>query len=280
MSPIKTFHQFLNEDWVDDSLTVQESDPNGVLTKEQHDFLLEAVSGEWKVNEKGLVDINGYIDLSGGRSYSHRSAMKKLPVKFGVVTGRFSLSGAYELESLEGSPYEVGGDFGIVNCRKITSLEGGPKKVGGDYTCTGCDSLTNLKGAPEVVPGYFSCSECKSLTSLEGAPRKVAFYFTCAFCRKLQSLKGAPEEVGGAFRMYNCLNLNSIEGLPKKIESNSQAKKAETQVMASDCPKLPKGISEFLGDRDLFQRWQDSDLSIEEFLHKKRGTLKGKEFGF
>lgn len=79
----------------------------------------------------------------------------------------FNCSDCYELESLEHSPKEVGGDFDCNDCRKLKSLEGSPKEVGGDFYCLYCDSLTSLEGAPNKIGKNFYCYYCKKMFCTE-----------------------------------------------------------------------------------------------------------------
>jgi hypothetical protein len=47
-----------------------------------------------------------------------------------------------------------------------------------------------------------------------------------------------------------------------------------------DCKSLPADQKHLVEDGSLLKDWLDSGLAIEDFLHNKRGTIKGKEFGF
>ena len=99
------------------------------------------------------------------------------------------------------------------------------------------------------VTGSFDCSNCPSLTTLQGSPRKVTGGFFCYECASLTTLQGSPSEVGGGF-------------------------------VCSNCPRLPPEELDLLKlDRVLFLKWANSGMKIEDFLHRNRGTLKGKKFG-
>ena len=101
----------------------------------------------WSINQDGLVDVNGDVDLSDIK-------LTKLPLKFSIVSGYFDCSG-----------------------NRLTTLEGAPKSVGDNFYCQN-NELTNLKGAPESVGAAFFCYG-NLLTTLEGAPYSVGggFYF-------------------------------------------------------------------------------------------------------
>jgi hypothetical protein len=156
------------------------------------------------VNEDGLVDVEGDVDIS-------ESGIKKIPLKFGKVSGNFNCN-YNNLTNLEGAPSEVGGHF-ICHDNKLTSLEGCPIEVGGDFNCYD-NKLTSLEGCPKEVGGNFICSQ-NNLISLEGAPSRVSGDFTCSF-NKLTSLEGCPREVVGEFSCY-WNQLTSLEGGPSRV---------------------------------------------------------------
>jgi hypothetical protein len=142
----------------------------------------------YTINPDGTVDVDGNVNLFG---------LKKLPIKFGKVSGRFDCSYS-QLTTLEGSPKEVGGWF---NCsyNQLTTLEGAPKVVG-NFDCRN-NQLTTLEGAPKVVGGGFNCYN-NQLTTLEGAPKEVGGNFYCG-SNKLTTLEGSPKVVGDGFDCYN-----------------------------------------------------------------------------
>jgi len=215
----------------------------GELTKEQREWLDSVVLGNWVVNAQGKIDVEGTVFCVDFKQ------MKRLPVKFGKVSGGFNSRDCSSLETLEGSPEEVGDGFSVAWCTSLKTLEGAPKIVKGSFLCYECDSLISLQGAPEKVGKYFYCDNCVRLTTLEGAPREVGDTFNCNECHNLTTLKGAPT-VFKAFR-YEHL------------------------------PKVPQAELDLLElDKKLFIEWLKSDKKPEHFLHQKRGTLKGREFGF
>ena len=83
------------------------------LTKEQIEFLDVVVSGTWKLNSNGEVDVKGWVGMQGMN-------LTEIPVKFGSVWGDF-------------------------NCSKnhLTTLKNAPKSiVGGRFYCSN-NQLTN-----------------------------------------------------------------------------------------------------------------------------------------
>ena len=158
----------------------------------------------YTVNLDGTVDVDGYVNFGFMK-------LKKLPIRFGIVTGDFSCDNN-ELTTLEGSPSRVGGYF-ICNSNELTTLKGGPSEVGGNFWCSN-NSLTSLEGSPSEVGGMFWCGSNKLIT-LKGAPKEVGGDFQCQY-NKLTNLEGSPSKVGGNFFCYNN-ELTSLEGGPKEI---------------------------------------------------------------
>ena len=136
--------------------------------------------------------------------------------KFGEDIKDFDCSGCNNLQSLEGSPKEVGGYFDCSHCNNLQSLNGAPETVNGYFDCSGCNNLQSLEGCPETVIDFY-CYGCINLQSLEGCPEKVGGGFSCSHCNNLQSLNGAPETVNGYFDCSDCDNLQSLNGAPKEV---------------------------------------------------------------
>jgi hypothetical protein len=106
----------------------------------------------YTINSDGTIDVNDNIAL-----FYKLGEVKKLPVKFGKVSGWFSIS-SNGLTTLEGSPNYVGDDFWC-NVNLFTTLEGSPKYVGGDFNCYN-NNLTTLKGIEKCeILGDFYCRD-------------------------------------------------------------------------------------------------------------------------
>ena len=104
----------------------------------------------YTINPDGTVDVDGNVDLGAEPSLL---ISKRLPIKFGKVSGNFSCSDN-QLTSLDGSPTTVGGHFYCSN-NLLTTLEGGPKEVGGNFFCSH-NLLTSLEGCPSEFK-YIYC---------------------------------------------------------------------------------------------------------------------------
>ena len=143
-------------------------------TKVKHDLdKYFKTTGTVKIDPfTGVVDVDGDVVLKRGNT-------KKLPVKFGTVSGYFYCYGK-NLVSLSGSPRHVGGDFDCYD-NQLTSLEGAPNHVGDVFRCV-YNPLTSLEGAPDHVH-MFSCSYSKLLPVL----RLIAYPYV--------TLLGSPSEV-------------------------------------------------------------------------------------
>jgi hypothetical protein len=158
------------------------------LTGVQKRWLNRVVNGSWYIGTGGMVDIEG--DFSSKSTFSDFKG-----IEFGIVSGNFSCYNK-SLNSLKGSPREVGRDFDC-GYNHLVTLEGGPKMVGEDFACNN-NQLKTLKGAPEWVGGVFFCEENR-LENLNGSPRTVRGGFYCED-NNLITLEGAPEKIGGEFR--------------------------------------------------------------------------------
>ena len=150
---IKSFKEFQNL-----YESIGSLDPIKFLTPEQIEWCNKHIEGEWSVNDKGEVTIDGHIKFKD-------KTFERFEVQFADTNYNFDCSG----------------------CTKLTTLEGAPQKVL-TFNCSGCTSLTTLQGAPQEA-ALFNCSGCTSLTSLQGAPQAEK-YFNCVDCPKLD-----PEEV-------------------------------------------------------------------------------------
>jgi hypothetical protein len=209
------------------------------------------------------------------------------------VTADFKLKNCQAITTLEGGPQKVK-HYQIINAKELKSLKGISQEMDGAMVIELCPQLTSLEGLPEHLEGSFnllSCKKVKSLesalkkidgtyrvndsyvTSLEGMPLSVGKSVKLLECHNLKSLEGIATEIGWALEVYECSNLASLKG-PKLIKGN---------VDIFDCSSLNDEEHKLVEgdyDVDLLKSWFQSGISIEDFLHKKRGTLKGKEFGF
>jgi hypothetical protein len=147
------------------------------------------VMGKVSIKPDGTVDVSGNVEFMGKTKFT------QLPVKFGTVTGSFTVIGE-GLTTLEGCPTQVGGTFKCMS-NNLTSLAHGPTHVGGSYLC-GNNKLTNLAHAPTHVPRVFNCAN-NQLTDLQHAPVQVGD-ISCQL-NPLKSLIGAPEHVEGQWTL-------------------------------------------------------------------------------
>ena len=116
-----------------------------ITPKESEDrdkkLVVEAIKeGQCKQNADGTWDCEGSVDLQGLN-------LKVLFVKFGVVKGNFYCFDN-SLQTLEGSPKEVGGGFYCYN-NKLQTLKGSPKEVDGNFYCNH-NKLQTLEGIGKV----------------------------------------------------------------------------------------------------------------------------------
>lgn len=117
------------------------------------------VTGPWRVNDQGQVDVDGSVSL---REHPDGS-WPEIPVPFGVVTGRFE-AWHVGLRSLKNSPRTVHGSV-VVNHNLLKSLAHAPDLIRGDFLAAENGHLTQLDCANCVVMGDLDVQEC-NLTSL------------------------------------------------------------------------------------------------------------------
>lgn len=137
-----------------------------------------------KINEDGSIDIDDSVFLNG-------SEIKKIPFKFGKVSGNFECYG----------------------CR-LTSLEGSPREVGGDFKCNN-NRLVNLKYSPIEVGRNFDCSD-NNLKSVEGMSVEIGGNFYCYYNINLRELNSISNINGKVFSDKN-LDTSKFGGYYKEI---------------------------------------------------------------
>jgi hypothetical protein len=140
-------------------------------------------------------------------------------------------------------------------------------KVTSSFRCDNNLRLTSLKGAPITVGYEFYCYKT-GITSLEGAPVKVGYDFYCDKCPNLVTLRGTLEEVSGELFCYDNPKLASLMGAPYKVGN----------YVIYKCPLLPKNET-YIDELELTNQWLESKLSAEDFLEKKKGTIRGRKYG-
>lgn len=135
---------------------------------------------KYEINNDGSINVDGNVNIRYDR-------YDKLPIKFNIVTGNFSIY-RLQLKTLEGSPKEVGGYFDCAG-NELTSLEGAPVKVGKDFICNN-NKITTMEFCPKEIGGNINCRS-GNLVTLEGCPEKIGGTF-CATDNKLTTLLGLP----------------------------------------------------------------------------------------
>lgn len=165
---------------------------------------------DFTISESGVVDVNGSVDMD-------IDDIKKLPVKFGRVTGDFIVAGS-ELETLEGCPQVVGRSFDCTHTL-IKSFVGGPQQVGRSYIAVNCDNLESLEGLPRVVPGRLDLSGKTKLQTLEGISEEIGQLWlpesiSCHNIHKMvKKVRTAVIIEAGVNTMTHMLGILLIEGL-------------------------------------------------------------------
>jgi DNA-directed RNA polymerase subunit RPC12/RpoP len=251
---------------------------------------------------------DGTVDVGGNVHFGENSNISEIPIKFGKVTGYFSLNSCKNLTSLKNSPHYVGSNFVCADCKNLESLEGGPTVVDGNYFVEQCPKLTSLKGCPPVtggslklgvggsfycgfnpglktleggpkeVRGEFICSSNDSLTTLEGGPTIVKWGYDCSKCQNLVSLKGAPEKTGLYFNCNECISLTSLEHAPSEIVSSFNCSKCHKLESLIHLPKSIKGTLHIndLNVRNYLTIFKTKGIKMIECSNKEIETIINK----
>lgn len=166
MKYIKLYESYINED----NSTWRSALRKSLLIKYRPEDLLDILGIEnYTINDDESVDVNGDVNirdnLIGEKLPFWKFRVKKLPIKFGKVTGNFNCDDGY-LETLEGCPNYVGGMFKCSN-NKLINLKGSPSDVGGHYYCNN-NNLKSLDGSMSLeIGGSFHCYNNPNLKSLD-----------------------------------------------------------------------------------------------------------------
>ncbi len=134
--------------------------------------------------KKYWVNVDGDVDLRNRQ-------IDSIAVDFKRVSGSFDVSYNMAIESLEGSPLEVGKNFLCSNAG-LSSLKGSPLKVGGLFNCAN-NLLPNFIGGPKSVAAAYH-AEDNRITSLKGLPLKEVWHLSVAH-NLLTSLEHCPKVV-------------------------------------------------------------------------------------
>lgn len=162
------------------------------------------------------INSNGEVDFGLSLYLVLRDSTKKIPFKFGTISGDFRVkritNDISKIDTLEGFPHTVEGSLSLNNF-DLTSLEGCPRWVGHEFLMTTIRKLPNMIGCPNHI-GSLSIQN-SSITSLEGCPETING--NCIIMgNKIANLVGGPIMVQGDYKIKSN-KLTSIEGLPKVI---------------------------------------------------------------
>ncbi len=142
------------------------------------------IEGLVEIDREGLVTVKNDV-------YMDTIKLDSLRVKFKKVSGNFIII-----------PIQTVEEGGALQRGRLTSLEGCPFEVGGDFDCT-ANSLTSLVGGPQVVGRDYFCLD-NLLTSLKGIAPKIDILN--ASNNLLTDLKYFPLNVGTAIFFGNRIN--------------------------------------------------------------------------
>lgn len=128
------------------------------MTNNEIDFLCDIYGiKNYTINDDGSVDVNESVNLSF-------KIMGEIRLKFGRVTGNFSVSGC-SLTNLIGSPKIVYGDY-YCEFNLLTSLEGCPNEIWGHFVMSYNDVLKNFDYFPKMINNDIFINNMDSLQSI------------------------------------------------------------------------------------------------------------------
>lgn len=190
------------------------------------------------LNDDGTVSVKGDVILP------ENSKLKRLPVRFKDLTGKFDCSHT----SLE-------------------TLEGGPERVQ-SFDCSET-KIKNFVGAPRVINTWLVAHN-NDLDSLEGLEETRINGNTSLDGSKLRSLKGAPKFIGGFFK-FNAEELKNLEHLPKKIGALAGGK-LHINGVRKNLPLLRVFLSDINAPTDrrvhLFDIKESAMTDVESIINK------------
>lgn len=136
---------------IDKCREIEASNNDSGLTPEQNKFMTSCTNASFKLNKKGLVNVNGnfYCSKKGLSDF--------MGIKFGIIKGDFDVSGN-KFSSFDNFPTKVGGELNCSN-NKFTSLDGCPIFKSARF---GMNPLVSLRGITVVDRGHsVSFSNCE-----------------------------------------------------------------------------------------------------------------------
>ena len=120
---------------IDKCRELEALDNDSGLTPEQNKFMTSCTNASFKLNKKGLVNVNGHFYCS------RKDLSDFMGIKFGIIKGDFNVSGN-KFSSFDNFPTKVGGVLDCSN-NKFTSLEGCPIFKQAEF---GGNPLVSLRG--------------------------------------------------------------------------------------------------------------------------------------
>jgi hypothetical protein len=104
----------------------------------------------------------GYVRTNATKRREFKD-MKKLPIVFGKVSDTFDID-YINLETLEGCPYEIGGNFHCTDA-SLLSLKGCPETIEGDMYLN-CPYVESLEGISKTVKGKVTLGSIPNVKKL------------------------------------------------------------------------------------------------------------------
>ena len=145
------------------------------------------------------------------------------------------------------------------------------------------------------VSGDFELYQCNQLTSLWGCPKVVMKIVSISGNRIMKDLEFFPKNVGGGIYLDN-LAIRSLKGIPGCINDDLEITHSNMLTSLDDmksmfthlnaarviqkCREVPEHQVELFRNVKLYELWMVSPIqSMEEFIRRNRGKIKGERFG-
>lgn len=180
----------------------------------------------YKIRADKRVDVEGdvHIDLNAGqqgRGLSDRETLQ-LPIKFGRVTGSFTVS---SFKPTDYDPDWYRAEKGIwnktsyngrsISSTNLKSMKGFPEFVGGDCCIAGLET-ESLEGCPVEIGGHFIAMHLRGVPNLSGGPKKVGGNYDVSFS-SIQSTKGLDEAVISRSLVLVRTQVTHLDGRPATV---------------------------------------------------------------
>ena len=201
---------------------------------------------QYTIREDGRVDVDGDVHLEFG--FSERE-LGQLPIKFGRVTGSFTISSTKDRRKYDPDWYLPSKQIWNLTSRcanldissvNLLTLKGFPEYVGVDLDISGvnCESLV---GCTPEVGRHFIAMKLKSCENLLGGPRKVGGNYDVSHSsiKETRGLDGV--EIGGSL-VLNFTKVTHLTGRPAHVGLDVELSMSELRSTLGLPSRIPRSL--------------------------------------